>query len=314
MRTKVILDVDTGIDDALAIAFLLGKKEVDVIGITTCFGNVTVETATENTLNLLHLLGRDDVRVYPGARGPWNGREWIIGEHLHRIHGYNGIGNVELEKSPNEAEKTTAWQFMVESARRYGSELMLICVGPLTNLANAIKLDKEAIASCQRITLMDGALTVSGNISPYAEANVYNDSDAAEYVLSSGIDVNMIGLDVTLQTIVTDKELGFWQTLNTVKSRKLFDIAAYYYFNEFKEVKGGALHDPLAVEAAVNPDIADDWLKINLTVDQEGVTRGRIHTTKELMSREHKNVNYALNVDADTFIRRFADTVSEVLK
>ena len=147
-----------------------------------------------------------------------------------------------------------------------------------------------------------------------AVANVYNDSDAAEYVLSSGIDVNMIGLDVTLQTIVTDKELGFWQTLNTLKSRKLFDIAAYYYFNEFKEVKGGALHDPLAVEAAVNPDIADDWLRINLTVDQEGVTRGRIHTTKELMSREHKNVNYALNVDADTFIRRFADTVSEVLK
>ncbi|MBR6956875.1 MAG: nucleoside hydrolase, partial [Erysipelotrichaceae bacterium] len=93
MRTKVILDVDTGIDDALAIAFLLGKKEVDVIGITTCFGNVTVQTATENTLNLLHLLGRDDIKVYPGADRPWSGREWIIGEHLHRIHGYNGIGN-----------------------------------------------------------------------------------------------------------------------------------------------------------------------------------------------------------------------------
>ena len=209
MRTKVILDVDTGIDDALAIAFLLGKKEVDVIGITTCFGNVTVQTATENTLNLLHLLGRDDIKVYPGADRPWSGREWIIGEHLHRIHGYNGIGNVELDRSLNEAEKITAWQFMAESARRYGDELMLICVGPLTNLANAIRLDKEAIASCQRITLMDGALTVSGNISPYAEANVYNDSEAAEYVLSSGIDVNMIGLDVTLQTIVTDRELGF---------------------------------------------------------------------------------------------------------
>lgn len=314
MKTKVILDVDTGIDDALAISFLLGKQDIEVIGITTCFGNVTVNTAIKNTLNLLHLLGHDEVKVYPGAEGPWNGREWIIGEHLHRIHGVNGIGNVELLKSPNKAEEKKAWQFMAESARKYGSDLILICVGPLTNLANAIKLDKEAIASCKRITLMDGALTISGNITPYAEANVYNDTDAAEYVLQSGIDVSMIGLDVTLQTIVSDRELGSWKKLDTVKSEKLFAIAAYYYFNEYKGVKGGALHDPLAVEAALNPDIITDWFRINLTVDQEGETRGRIHTVKELLNEEHKTVNYALAVDADTFIKRFTDTVSEVLK
>ena len=314
MRTKVILDVDTGIDDALAISFLLGKKDVDVLGITTCFGNVTVQTATENTLNLLHLMGRDDVRVYPGAEGPWNGKEWIIGEHLHRIHGYNGIGNVELQTSPVQAEEKKAWQFMAEAAREYGNDLILICVGPMTNLANAIKLDKEAIASCKRITLMDGALTISGNITPYAEANVYNDTDAAEYVLGSGIDVSMIGLDVTLQTIVSDKELSSWNTLDTLKSRKLFELAAYYYFNEYKGVKGGALHDPLAVEAALNPDIITNWFRIGLTVDQQGETRGRIHTVKELLNGGVRNVNYALEVDADTFIERFTDTVYEVLK
>ena len=203
---------------------------------------------------------------------------------------------------------------MAESAAEYGSDLMLICVGPLTNLANAIKLNKEAIASCKRITLMDGALTISGNITPYAEANIYNDTDAAEYVLRSGIDVSMIGLDVTLQTIVSDRQLESWKTLDTLKSRKLYETAAYYYFNEYRGVKGGALHDPLAVEAALNPDIITDWFKVNLTVDQEGITRGKIHTTKELLNERHKNVNYALAVDAGTFIKRFTDTVFEVLK
>lgn len=309
--TKLILDVDTGIDDALAITYALGREDVDVIGITTCFGNVTLETASKNSLDLVHLLGKD-VPVYPGAKGPEDEYDWQPNEHTYRIHGNNGIGNVELPVSPHMPQEKKAWEFMVEACRKHGKELILVCVGPLTNLAKAIELDKEAIMSCKRVVIMGGALTVRGNASPYAEANIINDVRAAQYVVSSGVELYFIGLDVTLQAIITGNDITRWKQLNNLKAEKLYEAASYYYSNEF-EVVGGAMHDPLAVEAALNPEIITEWFPVNLEVEQEGVSRGRLIGNKELLNDPVKHIHYALKVNSEQFIRDFEETVLNVI-
>ncbi len=313
MKRKLILDVDTGIDDALAITFALGLKEAELIGITTCFGNVTLATAMANSRNLVRLLGHDEVKVYPGSVGPLESGEWIVSRHLYRIHGLNGIGNVELPESDAETEKKPAWQFMIESCRRYGKQLTLICVGPLTNLAKAIELDREAISLCDRIVIMGGALTIKGNVTQYAEANIYNDVKAAQYVFESGLDLYMIGLDVTLKTIITGEEIRSWKEVSNVRAEKVYEAASYYYSNEF-EVVGGAMHDPLAVQAAVDPEVITRWFDINLSVEQEGVTRGRITGDKELLNQPVKNIHYALDVDDQRFMQVFNETVLRVIR
>ena len=309
---KYILDVDTGCDDALAIAHALGRVGKDLIGITTTFGNTTVEQATRNTLDLLYLL-RSDIPVAAGADHPEGKDEWIVSPHLHMIHGVNGIGNVELERSSREVNALDAADFMIEAARKHPDDLSLVCVGPLTNLAEAIRRDREAIRKT-KIVIMGGALTIKGNVTPHAEANIYNDVEAARYVFASGVDVSLIGLDVTLQTMITGEDITSWEKIPTEAAEKICAIVSYYYSNEYKKVVGGAMHDALAFEAAVDPDIISCWFDMNLTVDQDGETRGRTVSTKELLNIPEKTVHYALGVRKDLFLKRFIEAVEEVLK
>ncbi len=306
---KYLLDVDTGIDDSLAIAHALGRVKDDLIGITTTFGNTTLRQATKNTLDLLYLLG-SDIPVAMGAAHPETAEEWIVNDNLHRIHGLNGIGNVELTPSPKKPDPLAAPDFMIAKAKEYAEDLTLVCVGPLTNLAEAIRKDREAIGKT-RIVIMGGALTIRGNATLFAEANIHNDPEAAKYVFESGVDFHMIGLDVTLQTMIYGEDIVSWKDIPTKKAEVLYEMASYYYSNEY-EVVGGAMHDPLAFEAAVDPDIVTHWFDTCLTVDLSGPSRGRTIATKELVNAEKKTAHVALRVDKDLFLHRFINAVREV--
>lgn len=309
----LILDVDTGIDDALAIAMACGKEDTEIIGITTAFGNTYLDYATRNTMDVLYQLGHDCTDVYPGAKCPWGSDDWPVSDHLKVIHGNNGVGNVEFSHNPKKAQETKAWDFMVRASLRYREKLTIVCLGPLTNLANAIKTDREAMAQCGKIAIMGGALTVRGNITPFAEANIYNDPKAAGYVFGSGLQLTVIGLDVTLKTIIMGEDIAFLKEMNTERSRRFHDMAYYYYANE-TGVIGGAMHDPLAVEAALNPDIITEWHDIKLTVEQQGEARGRIMTTADLLLETDRNVHYALDVDSKRFMKLFTGYLANAMK
>lgn len=120
---KMILDLDTGIDDALAIAYALGLPGVELIGVTNCFGNVTIDTAVQNTLDLLELLGHPEVPVFEGASCPWGADGYTLAPHKFKIHGQNGIGNVELPRAKAQKSAVSAVDFILDSARRYGPDL-----------------------------------------------------------------------------------------------------------------------------------------------------------------------------------------------
>ncbi len=311
---KLILDLDTGIDDALAIAYTAGQTEAELIGITTSFGNVTVDTAVRNSINILDLVGKKDVPVYRGAAHPWEKESYEPGEVVYQIHGRNGIGNVDLGEARREPEEMEAADYIIEMANTYGKNLTLVTTAPLTNLANAIRKNKEAIDKIGKIVTMGGALTVPGNITPYAEANIYADACAAKYVFESGIPIVLVGLDVTMKTLITKKDIQSWEEADSKASKAITDMAVYYYTNELDYTEiGGAMHDPLAVDAAIHPDVIKNILPINLTVETEGITKGRIIGDMKLLNEKKKSCLVCVDVDSDTFIKRFTAAVRKVI-
>ncbi len=309
---KYILDVDTGIDDVLAITYLLGSK-VEVLGLTTVFGNNLLKHTTKNTLDLLNLLDHNEIPVYKGESCPIDKDTYVLRHPDGGVHGQNGIGNVELVASSKDVEEISAADFIAKSAEKYGEELTCIFVGPLTNLAKAIEKNKEAM-KLVHIYIMGGALTIEGNVTKYAEANIYADPLAAKYVFDSEVGLNIIGLDVTHQTLITSNDLHEIAKINNEKSNKLLQIADYYFQREFSNGKGGALHDPLAVEAALNPNIITNWFKTNLTVVTEGEAIGRTIGNMACLEKKEKHVNYALEVDSNSFIKKFVETIKEEVK
>lgn len=202
---KVILDVDTGIDDALAIAYAVHSPELHVIGLTTCYGNVTAWEATRNTLFVLEKLGKN-IPVYEGAlellvRGE---RE----KYARKVHGENGLGNVKIDLENSEGKMNGyAIEFILQKVKEFPNEITLISVGPLTNLALAIQKEPQITQLFKEVIIMGGAVYRPGDVTPYAEANISCDPEAADIVLQSGIPIILVGLDVTMKTLLPLSEI-----------------------------------------------------------------------------------------------------------
>ncbi|MGL5687594.1 MAG: nucleoside hydrolase, partial [Weissella cibaria] len=171
-KKKMILDLDTGVDDALALAYALATPDSDLIGVVSSFGNTQVTTAGENTLKLLELLGRTDVPVFIGAAHSSTTDNFETMQVSMDIHGKNGIGDVALPAPTTALSSQTAVDFIIESAHKYADDLVIVPTGPLTNLAEAYQKDPEIENLIGNVTLMGGALVVPGNVTPYTEANI----------------------------------------------------------------------------------------------------------------------------------------------
>ena len=313
MSRKLILDLDTGIDDALAIAYALGSPEAELIGITATYGNVLMDLSVRNSLAVLDILGASSVPVHPGLPHSSTTEDFSVQEISAFIHGRNGVGEVDIAPSPRSAEETGAVDFIIEASHRHGDELVYIPTGPLTNLAAALKKD-PGLADRLKVVLMGGALSVSGNVSPWAEANISQDPDAADAVFRSGIDATMIGLDVILQTLLTYEHTRRWRELGTPAGVFLADMTDYYikaYETTAPGLGGCGLHDPLAV--AVDPPLVTTF-PINLQVDVEGPTRGRTIGDANRLNDPRKTSRVALGVDVDRFLEEFMSRITSRLR
>lgn len=313
--SKMILDVDTGVDDALAIAYALGSPEVELIGVTGTYGNVLTADGVRNDLALLELLGRTDIPVYAGKPHAVKKDGFEVLEISAFIHGKNGIGEVELPDAKRQPEDGDAIEFLTSAVREHGDDLVIVATGPMTNLAHAIEAD-PTFAEHARIVIMGGALTVPGNVSPWAEANINQDPDAANTLFRTASDVTTIGLDVTLQTLLTYSDTEKWRALGTDAAHAYADLTDYYikaYETTAPYLGGCGLHDPLAVAVAVDPSLVT-LLPINLKVDVEGETRGRTIGDEERLNDPHKTARAAVAVDVDRFLAEFMQRIGSVLK
>lgn len=314
MTRTIILDLDTGIDDALAIAYALGSPELDLIGITGTYGNVEVPTGTANDLALLDLLGHSDVPVYAGEPHALRKDGFEVLDISAFIHGRNGVGEVEVPASPRTVSQTSAVDFLIQATKEHGENLVIVATGPMTNLAAAAAKDPEFLDRAH-IVVMGGALTVPGNVSPWAEANINQDPDAANDLFRAAKDLTMVGLDVTLRTLLTYEDTKKWRELGTQAGHLYADITDYYikaYETTAPHLGGCGLHDPLAVGIAVDPSLATH-LPLALKVDTEGATRGRTIGDETRLAEATPGTRAAVQVDAQRFLSEFMTRVGRAL-
>ncbi len=295
--TSLILDVDTGVDDAVAIA-LATTLDVDLVGISTVAGNVPVDFATRNTLDVLSWLGRADVGVHRGASRP-------LAATYHdatHVHGGNGLGGVQLPRAKDEEIGPPGPAFLIESALRLGDDLTVVTLGPLTNLAIALNVRPEIVDLIGRVVVMGGAYQTDGNITPHAEFNVYVDPDAAAQVLSAPWrDLRLVGLDVTHQTVFPRSA---WQQIDRSASpaASLVHAVMERTFTE-RDMSGFYLHDPLAVAVAVDPTLIGGVhraAEVTLSGEERGKTRIKSERPGSLIATE---------VDAAGFIARLGSAL-----
>jgi purine nucleosidase len=299
----VILDVDTGIDDALAIAYALRSPELDVIGITTTYGNVDLSATTRNTLQMLELCGRTGIPVYAGAARS------LMNPYVKEasiVHGENGFGGVELPLPKKTPQPEHAVDFLIRMAHERPGEITLIPVGPLTNLAMALAQDPTIAKLFAQVVIMGGAVTAPGNVTPAAEANIWSDPEAARVVFNSGANLCLVGLDVTMKTLLTPAMLERMGASSDRACQILAQATRHYmraYQGFYPGLPGCAMHDPLAVAVAADPSLVGTR-RLHVDVECAGViTRGQtLGDLRGAGAGREPNVDVCTGVDAPRFL------------
>ena len=314
---KIIIDTDPGADDALAILLALNSPELDVKALTVVAGNVVVEQGLDNALKLVSLAGRCDVAVARGAEQPLV-QKLITAEFFH---GKNGVGDVELPAPACRADTRFAADLIIELVHQYPHEITLVPVGPLTNIALAVSKDPSLVPLVKEVVLMGGAIS-GGNATAAAEANIYNDPEAARVVFEAGWPLTMVGLNVTEKTRFTRADLN--QLAKTHGRENDFAVGVLKFMVDLAGklgADGTAMHDPLAVGAVIDRSLITT---ADMRVDVE--TRGE-HTRGETVASRHNssdrkvrrgnryiidgiekvqpNVHVAVESDARRFIQLF---------
>ncbi|KAK3444339.1 hypothetical protein EUGRSUZ_A00423 [Eucalyptus grandis] len=272
-KKKIIIDTDPGIDDAMAIFVALQSPEVEVIGLTTIYGNVYTTLATRNALHLLEVAGRTDIPVAEGSHVTiTKGTKLRIADF---VHGADGLGNQNFPPPKGKPIEQSAATFLIEQANLYPGEVTVVALGPLTNIALALEQDPTFSKKIGQIVLLGGAFSVNGNVNPAAEANIFGDPDAADIVFTSGADVLAIGINVTHQVVLTDADRDKLVQSNGRFAQYLSRILEVYfaYHREAYFTRGVYLHDPTTIIAALNPSLLT-FTEGVVRVQTTGITRG----------------------------------------
>ncbi|KAJ6366667.1 hypothetical protein OIU77_003114 [Salix suchowensis] len=278
---KIIIDTDPGIDDAMAIFLALRSPEVEVIGLTTIYGNVYTTLATRNALHLLEVAGRTDIPVAEGSHVTiTKGTKLRIADFVH---------------------------------------VTVVALGPLTNIALAIELDPEFCKNVRQIVLLGGAFSVNGNVNPASEANIFGDPEAADIVFTCGADILAVGINVTHQVVLTDADRNKLMQSNGKFAQYLCKILEVYfsYHQEAYSMRGVYLHDPTALLAAVNPSLLT-YTEGAVRVQTTGITRGLtlLYNKQKRFGEvtewtDKPTVKVAVTVDAPTVVKLLMERLME---
>lgn len=304
---RILLDTDPGIDDALAIFLALASPEIHIEAITTVSGNVNVDHTTRNALALLTLAGRTDIPVARGCRYPLV-REPLYAAH---VHGDNGLGGVHLPEPTIHTSEEHAVDLIIEKIFQYPGEITLVPIGPLTNIALALRQEPRIAERVREVVLMGGALRVPGNTTPAAEFNIFADPHAAHIVLHAGWPVRMVSLDTTTRTPLTREQVAnLTQGGGTVKTCIQQMLA--YYFDVFAAQNGETvfhMHDPLCLGAVFQPDVID-WTPAYVDVELNGtLTLGETVAFFDRAKAPAPNVQASIGVDAERFVQLFLERI-----
>jgi inosine-uridine nucleoside N-ribohydrolase len=263
---RVIIDTDPGVDDALALLFAMRSAELKIEGITPVAGNVPLELTLPNALRMVEIAGRADIPVAVGAKWPLMRRLVTAAQ----VHGENGLGGAVFPEPTTKPIAEPAAEFIRRIVRKYPSEVTLLTIGPLTNIATVLNGDPELAVMVRSLVMMGGSLS-GGNITPAAEFNIYVDPEAARIVFQSGLPITMVGLDVTRRTSLTDDHVHVLQAAENPVSQAAAKIArnAIDHTRAQGFLVGPNMHDSLAVAAFLDPSILK-WKEYYVDVETAG--------------------------------------------
>jgi inosine-uridine nucleoside N-ribohydrolase len=290
--TPIILDCDPGHDDAIALLLALGSPELELLGVTTTYGNQTLEKTTANALRVLELAGRGDVPVASGASAPLE-RDLVVASH---VHGESGLDGPTLPPPSLAPVTDDAVEWMAGAVADAAGPVTLVPTGPLTNIARY--LEHHGTDGLERIVLMGGAIA-EGNMTPAAEFNVWADPEAAQAVFHAGIGVTMIGLDVTHRAVTGPDVQGRLREAGSIGVfvAELVDFFTVYHRQTYGW-DGAPIHDAVAVGHVVQPGLVETRLRnVEVELGSE-LCRGR--TVVDLWRRTGRPENAHVGVDLDT--------------
>jgi inosine-uridine nucleoside N-ribohydrolase len=313
MSTRLILDCDTGTDDAVAIMAAALHSELELIAVTTVNGNVPLENTTDNSLRVLDHIGRD-VPVYAGAPRPLVRPDFPIPRSI--LNGDDPefqILQLPLPAPTSVAQKTNAVQFLIDTyLDEANSDVVLVAVGPLTNVALALSAEPSLVTRIPRLVIMGGS-SGWGNVSGSAEFNIWVDPEAAEAVFSAGLrDVLVVPLNATHDAPIGLKDCDLFDSLGTPAAEASSALIRHRILHEHA---GGdaanpttAVHDALCIAALVNPDVLLDVRDYTVHVETAGVyTLGELVMDSRAWRTEPSNARVALRADARQFVQFLAD-------
>ncbi len=301
------MDVDTGVDDALALLLALSSPEVELVGISTVAGNVPLQRTTDNTLRLLQWAGRADVPVYAGAERPLV-RDAVAADD---VHGATGLGAAQLPEART-SPAGDGVEFLLRTLQARPREMTLVATGPLTNLAQAEARVPGVLRQAHQVVIMGGAVGVPGNITPTAEFNFYADPHAARQVLASEAELVLVGLDVThqvwLEQVALQACTGAYAAFCRAACEPVIAFGSAHYGSA-----GMHVHDPVALGAALWPQLFHTqqlWVDVEttgeLTAGQVVVDQRTLASDQERLGRP---VACAMDVDQARFLELFTERV-----
>lgn len=296
---KFIFDTDPGVDDSMAFFLAMASPELDLIGMTTVFGNGGTGTTTRNALRLVEYMERSDIPVVRGAEAP------LLHPYRGRgasVHGADGLGESYMPEPQGTPAAGRAAQFIADQVMAAPGDITLIAVGPLTNLALAVSLEPDIVQAVREVIIMGGAATRPGNASPVAEANIHNDSAAAHIVFQAGWPLTMVGMDVTCTTIMAPAYLDRLFRVGNRATDFIAQIVPFYLnFHRQQGVDGIYVHDSSAIAYAFEPSLFTTRKTfVQVRVSEDGTDGHTIPDWRDQWGQPH-NVNVCLEVDAERF-------------
>lgn len=318
---KVIFDTDPGTDDALALMLALTSPELDVRAITVVPGNVTAEMGLENALRMVSLANRCDVPVASGAHHPLF-QKLITAEFWH---GRNGLGNVELPASKCKVDSRFGPDLIIQLVHASPHEITLVPVGPLTNIALAVQKDPSIVPLVKEVILMGGSIS-GGNVNAAAEANIFNDPEAAQIVFQAGWPLTMVGLEVGDKALITTRYLDELKKTHGAINDFIVTVASFMVnLSGSFGFAGSPMYDPSAVAVAVDPTLVKaQQMHVDVETRGEftrgetvgnrhgGVERNVLHGDRYVIEGVDKvsaNAKVCVDVDADRLLQLFVSRI-----
>jgi len=309
-KKRIILDTDPGIDDSLAILLALASPEITLEGLSVVHGNSSTAQGTINALSVLELANASQIPVYKGCDLPLVQPSLLAPE----THGEQGIGYAKLPEPQIKPQVQKGSDFLIDSIMSKPGEITLVCIGPLTNIALAIRQEPRIVENVKEVFVMGGAIRHEGNTTPLAEFNTFVDPHAAHVVFHSGMPITLTPLDVTYQCIFLKDDLNRLLKINSPITKFIADATRFYmeFHDEYQKIDGCVINDPMTLALTFMPEICD-YQDLYADVDLSGgVSMGNTFADFYRMTKKPANVKVALGVRPRVFMELFLERMEKL--